>query len=90
MRDFVRGIAAGSLRGAWVAAFDTRLAPVRGLWRFFLPVFGRVAPRIASALRRSGGTPAAALAGFAVEGTEGSLRAGEEARAAAATRAPAD
>lgn len=81
VREFVRGIPAGSLRGAQVAAFDTRLDPPGRAQRLMLRFVGHAAGRIAKALRRSGGRPAAAPAGFIVAGTEGPLGAGEEERA---------
>lgn len=86
MTGFLKGIPAQGLRGVRVAAFDTRISiddPVPGFLRFMIRIFGYAAEPMASRLVRKGGEPAAAPAGFFVEGTEGPLKDGELERAAA-------
>ena len=76
---------AGSLRGIDVAAFDTRV-PTGGrnvLLRALMHLIGYAAPRINRTLKAKGGHVVGDPEGFIVEGKEGPLRAGEEARAEA-------
>ena len=81
----LRGIPAGGLVGARVAAFDTRLAPAdlrSPLLRLIVRTGGYAAPRIAARLEGCGGTMAAPPEGFFVRDTEGPLVEGELERAA--------
>ena len=75
-----------SLEGSRVAAFDTRLKADEidsaGV-RFIVRTGGYAAKRIADQLRRAGGTLIGPPEGFFVEDTEGPLKQGELARAAA-------
>ena len=80
MQDFLKNLPASALRGANVAAFDTRI-PMK-----WVGIFGYAAGRIAGSLKKSGGTLIASPEGFFVEGTEGPLKEGEVARAAAWAR----
>ena len=66
-----------ALRGAKVAAFDTRLT---SKW---VRIFGYAAPRMANSLTEVGATLLGAPEGFFVRGKEGPLQEGEIERAAA-------
>jgi flavodoxin len=85
---FLAALPTAVLRGARVAAFDTRIDPKavdNGVLRFFMRLAGRnafAATHIAKALVRAGGTLAAPPEGFIVTGMEGPLREGELERAA--------
>lgn len=84
-RAFLKGLPAGALKGARVAAFDTRLEmkpSVPGILRFLEKIFGYAADPIGKALASKGGTLVAPPEGFIVDGTEGPLKDGELARAA--------
>lgn len=85
---FLGGIPAGSLRGVFAAAFDTRMsAREQALWlRALMRIIGFAAPKIGRALESKGARLAVPPEGFIVEGKEGPLRAGEEERAASWTR----
>lgn len=77
----------GSLKGARVAAFDTRytekaINDIRIL-SAFVKVFGYAAGQIGKALRNKGGTEAAAPEGFYVADLKGPLLDGELERAEA-------
>ena len=78
-------IPAGTLQGKAVAAFDTRIqaAEVGKALRQFMKIGGYAAPRIARALGKKGGNPAAPPEGFFVVKKEGPLVEGELERAAA-------
>jgi len=84
--DVLKRIPPRSLKGAKVAAFDTRLKADElgsaGV-RFLVKTGGYAAPRIAAQLRRAGGSLIIPPDGFYVEDTEGPLKAGELERAAA-------
>lgn len=85
----LKAIRRGTLKGAKVAAFDTRMAledVESGFLRFMARRFGYAAGKIAAALQKKGGTPAAAPGGFIVTTEKGPLRAGELERAAAWAR----
>ncbi len=75
IRDFIAGIPASALKGASVAAFDTRIP---SKW---VGIFGYAAGRIADALKKRGVTLVAPPEGFIVKGTEGPLKDGEIERA---------
>jgi len=75
MRSFLAQLAAGSLAGKRVAAFDTRLV---AKW---VGVFGFAAGRIDATLQQRGGRQAAAPEGFYVLDGKGPLRDGELERA---------
>ena len=76
IRGFVNEAPASALKGAKVAAFDTRL-PAR-----WVRIFGFAAGRIGDGLTKKGGDLAASPEGFFVEATEGPLKEGELERAA--------
>lgn len=82
---FLRGLAAGRLKGIKVAAFDTRIAACdtnSRLLRAMVKAFGYAAEKIAESLRKKGGVEVASPAGFLVKDTEGPLKDGELDRAA--------
>ena len=76
IRGFINEAPAPALKGARVAAFDTRL-PAR-----WVRIFGFAAGRIGDSLKKKGGELAASPEGFFVEATEGPLKEGELERAA--------
>jgi len=76
IRDLLDKVPGNALQGTNVAAFDTRLPAI------WVRIFGFAAPRIASKLKKKGGTLIGSPEGFFVEGTEGPLREGELERAA--------
>ena len=87
INDLLGRIPMNGLRGAKVAAFDTRISindiepPIlRFLARLLL--FGYAAKPISDRLKRKGGELAIPPEGFFVEGTEGPLKEGELERAA--------
>jgi flavodoxin I len=77
VQDFLNKVPELSLKGANVAAFDTRITTK------LVGVFGYAAGRIARNLKGKGGTPIASPEGFFVKGTKGPLKEGELERAAA-------
>ena len=86
VRDFVKGLPDGSLKGIRVAAFDTRIALEdldSAIGRFFVGRFGYAAKPIAVSLVKKGGELAAPPEGFRVAASEGPLKDGELERAAA-------
>jgi flavodoxin len=85
IKDWIKGLASGSLQGVKVAAFDTRVAVTEGpaILKFFVKLFGYAAEPMAKSLIKKGGVQAMAPAGFIVEGSEGPMREGEFERAAA-------
>ncbi len=74
---FVEAVPPTVLKGAGVAAFDTRLAGR------LATILGSAAGKIASAVRKQGGTLVAPPEGFIVGGNKGPLKAGELERASA-------
>jgi flavodoxin I len=76
-QDFLKKIPLPALRGADVAAFDTRLTAK------LARIFGYAAGKIAGSLKKKGATLIGSAEGFLVEGTEGPLKEGELERAAA-------
>lgn len=90
VKSWLNGLSSGSLQGVKVAAFDTRIEikeDTPGILKFFVKLFGYAAEPMAKKLVKRGGTESMPPEGFIVEGTEGPLREGELARAAAwATR----
>jgi len=85
IKNFLAGIPRQSLRGATVAAFDTRIALSDIDSRFLsvmARVFGYAAKPIADGLVKKGGELGLAPEGFFVKGTEGPLKEGELERAA--------
>ena len=82
MAQFLASIPAGSMEGARLAIFDTRVVPGNVLLRSVLKIVGFAAPRMAKALQPAGGQ-LMATEGFVVEDKEGPLRAGELERAGA-------
>jgi flavodoxin len=74
--DFMNKIPDGAVKGKNVAAFDTRI-PTK-----FAKLFGYAADRIAKSLKDNGANLAAPAEGFFVNGKNGPLKDGEEARAA--------
>jgi len=86
MATFLSGLAAGSLSGVKVGAFDTRSLMgdnVPGILRFMAKLFGYAAPKIAKRLQAKGGAQGIEPTGFYVLDTEGPLQEGETERAAA-------
>ena len=82
---WLKALPAGTLRGVRVAAFDTRipLETAPGFLKVMIKLFGWAALPIAQGLEKKGGTLAAPPVGFDVVASEGPLKEGEEARAAA-------
>jgi len=84
--NLLKSIPAGALRGAKVAAFDTRLTERQieavGILAFFVRIFGYAAKPIADRLQKKGGQLAVPPEGFYVTDTEGPLVEGELDRAA--------
>lgn len=76
VRGFLDEAPASALKGAKVAAFDTRL-PAK-----WVRIFGFAAGRIGDSLKRKGGELVVPPEPFFVEGTEGPLKQGELERAA--------
>lgn len=74
---FLGKLAAGSLEGLRVAAFDTRIT------KKFAKIFGFAADKILAALAAAGGAKAGAPQGFFVKGTNGPLVDGEVEKAGA-------
>jgi flavodoxin len=81
---WLKSLAAGSLGGIRVGAFDTRIpmAKAPGFLRVMVRIFGYAAEPIANLLTAAGGTLAAAPEGFMVLASEGPLQDGELERAA--------
>lgn len=82
----LKRIPPGSLKGAKVAAFDTRFKADEvesAAVRFLVKTGGYAAKRIADQLRKAGGNLIVLREGFYVQDTEGPLKAGELERAAA-------
>jgi flavodoxin I len=77
VQAFLGKVSPPSLKGVSVAAFDTRIS------KKIVGIFGYAAGRIASNLRKKGGTLIASPEGFFVTGSEGPLKEGELERAAA-------
>jgi len=80
MQDFLDSVAAPSLRGIKVAAFDTRVTAK------IARIFGHAAGRITAELNRKGGASIASPEGFFVTGMQGPLKEGEQERAVAWAR----
>jgi flavodoxin len=82
--DLLKRIPSKALKGAKVAAFDTRFKADEldsaGL-RFLVKTGGYAAKRIATQLRRAGGNLIVPPEGFYVDDTEGPLKPGELERA---------
>ena len=77
VQDLLNNLPGHSLKGASVAAFDTRLT---AKW---VVIFGYAAGRIAKTLEKKGGNLAVSPEGFFVKGGKGPLKEGELERAAA-------
>lgn len=85
MSNLLEGIPENGLKGANVAAFDTRLSTSdieSSVGRFFVKAGGYAAKPIADSLKKSGGSLIIPPEGFYVKGTEGPLKEGELERAA--------
>ncbi len=87
MSAWLKGLPTGSLKGAKVAAFDTRMTQEAidsavFILKILVKAFGYATGNIAKQLQRAGGELAAAE-GFFVGGTEGPVVEGELERAAA-------
>jgi flavodoxin I len=83
-QTFLTNIPAGALRGAKVAAFDTR-SPMAKFPGFLRPIArraGYAAEKIVAGLAKKGGDLAAPSEGFFVQDTKGPLVEGELERAA--------
>ncbi len=77
LQTFMSNIPAESLKGAKIAAFDTRLAS------FVVKIFGFAAGRMARYLKSKGANIVGSPEGFIVTGTRGPLKDRELERAAA-------
>jgi flavodoxin len=89
VKQFLKAIPNGFLKGVKVAAFDTRIdtAEVHNrILTLLVGIFGYAAEPIAKQLVRKGGTLVANPEGFMVKDSEGPLKDGEAARAAAWAR----
>lgn len=85
IQSLLKSIPAGSLKGAKVAAFDTRVSldEIKSpILRALVNFLGYAAAPIAKQLTKKGGALALPPEGFAVLGTEGPLKEGELERAA--------
>jgi len=83
---FLASLTAGSLKGARVAAFDTRAdmaTQKSAFFRFIGKFFRYAAQPMGAALVKAGGDQVQPPAGFFIEASEGPLRTGEMERAAA-------
>ena len=83
---FLKGLPAGALSGARVAAFDTRISTTdvnNRLLNMLVRRLGYAAEPIGRKLAQKGGRTAAAPEGFFVKGSEGPLKEGELERATA-------
>jgi len=86
IKDFLKTIPSGGLKGVKVAAFDTRIAKEdteNPVLRFMVNIFGYAAKPIDEKLVGKGGEPLGEPAGFIVLGTEGPLKDGELEKAVA-------
>jgi flavodoxin I len=87
---FLKGLSPGVLKGAQVAAFDTRINPQdakSAILRFMVALFGYAAPAMAKQMAKKGAHLAAPAEGFEVRDTEGPLKDGELERAGVWVRA---
>ena len=85
IKSLLGRIEADGLKGAKVAAFDTRISTddiESRIGRFFVNRFGYAAQPIADRLKKKGGELIISPEGFLVKGTEGPLKEGELDRAA--------
>jgi flavodoxin I len=84
--DFLKSIPKDGLKGAKVAAFDTRLTESEigknRILAFFVRIYGYAAKPISKELKKKGGELILPPEGFYVEGMEGPLTEGELERAA--------
>lgn len=76
IQDFLNKAPVPAIKGINVAAFDTRFSMK------LVRIFGYAAGRIASSLKRKGGTLIVSPEGFFVKGTKGPLKEGEVEHAA--------
>ena len=76
IQDFLDRVSESAIKGANVAAFDTRFS---SKW---VKIFGYAAGRIARNLEKQGGVLTVPPEAFFVEGTKGPLKEGERERAA--------
>jgi flavodoxin len=86
MKNFLKSIPKDGLKGAKVAAFDTRITDKEidsavFILRILVNIFGYAAKPIADRLVKKGGEPIVPPEGFFVRGTEGPLKEGELERA---------
>ncbi len=84
VKQWLKTLPAGAVRGVKVAAFDTRILPGdvnSAVFRAMARLFGWAAEKIARQLVARGGIQAAPPAGFGVVASEGPLKAGELDRA---------
>lgn len=88
--DFLRGIPPDGLKGARVAAFDTRISvedTKSRFLRFMVRIFGYAAKPVSDKLWKKEGVLVIPPEGFFVKGSEGPLKEGELERAAEWARA---
>jgi flavodoxin len=86
---WLKALPAGILKGKKVAAFDTRISVAdanSAILSVMVKLFGWAAAPIGQRLVAKGGTLAGTPEGFYVKASEGPLKDGEEARAAAWVR----
>ncbi len=84
VKKLLASLPAGSLKGAKVAAFDTRLPVAEAksrVLKFMAKNFGYAAEKLGKTLVAKGGEQAVAPEGFFVGGTEGPVKDGELERA---------
>ncbi len=80
LKDFLKGLPAGTLRGVRASAFDTRMRDEdmrSGFLKFMVGIFGYAAQPIANLLAGKGASVIQPLGGFFVAGAEGPLLDGE-------------
>jgi len=85
IKNFVKSLQGGSLKGVKVSAFDTRMnidEKTPGILRFFAGIFGYAGKPILDSLVRKGGNQVMPSEGFFVIASEGPLVDGELERAA--------
>lgn len=86
LSSWLKALPANSLKGIKVASFDTRISVKdanSAILGFMVKLFGWAAAPIAKVLVAKGGSAVGAPEGFCVVASEGPLKDGEEARAAA-------
>ena len=86
LSSWLKALPANSLKGVQVAAFDTRISAEEAnsaILSVMVKLFGWAAEPIGKLLAANGDNRVGTAEGFYVKGSEGPLKEGEEARAAA-------